>query len=100
MLRSGALAIAYNNMSGETKGDLRNVLAISLSEDGGRTFPFTRLLEKHPPSVVAEPPHSAAGQMQPAGVASSRGDGVGPTSCDCYSCKQLRCDDCAGCVSV
>jgi len=78
-LKSGGVVLAYNNMSGETKGDLRNVLALSLSEDGGETFPFTRLLESHP-----APPSAAS-----ATTVGSKEQGVGPTSCDCYSYPSL-----------
>ena len=76
VLRSGAVAVAYNNMSGEAKHDLRNVLAISISDDGGASFPTTRLLEKHPPSALAT---DSEGELR------LRAGGIGPTSCDCYS---------------
>ena len=76
VLHSGAVAVAYNNMSGEAKHDLRNVLAISISDDGGATFPTTRLLEKHPPSALTTEA-AAEGEL--------RAGGIGPTSCDCYS---------------
>ena len=76
VLHSGAVAVAYNNMSGEAKHDLRNVLAISISDDGGASFPTTRLLEKHPPSALTTEA-AAEGEL--------RMGGIGPTSCDCYS---------------
>ena len=71
-LQSGAVVLIYNNMSGETKGDLRNILTISLSDDYGETFPFTRVLEHHNPSTTITDE-------------SRRFGGLGPTACDCYS---------------
>ena len=79
-LKSGGVLLAYNNMSGETKGDLRNILALSLSEDAGETFAFTRLLESHSAPPSATTASSRAG---------SKEQGVGPTSCDCYSYPSL-----------
>ena len=76
VLQSGAVAIAYNNMSGDPGHDLRNVLAVSLSDTGGETFSATRLLENHVPSKVA----AAATAHDTVQI-----DGIGPTSCDCYS---------------
>ena len=82
VLHSGTVAIAYNNMSGDPGHDLRNILAVSLSDDGGETFIATRLLENHPPT-------DAATAMDAAGVGAGgralQVDGIGPTTCDCYS---------------
>jgi predicted neuraminidase len=72
VLSSGAVAVVYNNMAGQTKGNLRNHLAISISDDGGATFPITRVLENHP-----DPPVGSNLDVD--------ANGVGPTSCDCYS---------------
>ena len=65
-LRNGSLLLVFNLMHGETKDDLRNILAAAVSDDGGETFGPPRLLERH---------HSSA-----EGVG-----GLGPTSCNCYS---------------
>ena len=85
VLQSGTVAIAYNNMSGNPGHDLRNILAVSLSDDGGETFTATRLLENHPPTSAA-----VAADARGAGARGRTRDalqvtGIGPTSCDCYS---------------
>ena len=82
VLLSGAVAIAFNDMAGETKGDLRNRLAIALSDDGGATFPIQRLLESH-----SAADHEDNGAV-PATAAPSV-SGVGPTTCNCYSYPTL-----------
>ena len=108
VLQSGAVAIAYNNMQGQTAHNLRNHLAVSLSEDGGATFPVTRILESHGATATATR-GTAAGSATAAtttagagaagagagdlglgglGLGSSLG-GVGPTDCDCYSYPTL-----------
>jgi predicted neuraminidase len=92
VLQSGVVAIAYNNMSGDPGHDLRNILAVSLSDDGGETFSATRLLEKHASTNAA----AAGGEGGAGGAGVGAGgdaggsdalqvDGIGPTSCDCYS---------------
>jgi predicted neuraminidase len=80
VLQSGSVAIAYNNMSGDPGHDLRNILAVSLSDDGGETFVATRLLENHPPTKGTTPAEAKGGRRDALQV-----DGIGPTSCDCYS---------------
>jgi hypothetical protein len=108
VLQSGAVAIAYNNMQGQTAHNLRNHLAVSLSEDGGATFPVTRILESHGATATATR-GTAAGSATAAtatagaaGAGAGAGDlglgglglgsslgGVGPTDCDCYSYPTL-----------
>jgi len=75
VLQSGAVAIVFNNMQGQTKGNLRNILAIALSDDQGKTFAACRILENHPATAL----HDDVGHSM------SRLGGVGPTSCNCYS---------------
>eukprot|EP01043_Picozoa_sp_COSAG02_P010468 COSAG02_NODE_368_length_23727_cov_364.814367_8_plen_110_part_00 len=67
-------------MSGDPGHDLRNILAVSLSDDGGETFVATRLLENHPPTKVTSAAEAGGGSRDALQV-----DGIGPTSCDCYS---------------
>jgi len=73
---SGAIVVSYNNMRGQTKHNRRNRLAIAISDDGGETFPIVRQLEQHPDPTEMEGPEEGL-------------QGVGPTSCDCYSYPSL-----------
>ena len=66
VLQSDKVAIVFNDMQGQTSHNLRNVLAIGLSSDGGATFPIQRLLENRTSEEI--------------GVA-----GIGPSTCECYS---------------
>ena len=76
VLDSGAMIVVYNDMKGETKGDLRNVLAVGLSDDGGASWTVKRMLESHPDTEIVGSMED--GSSAPVG-------GLGPTTCNCYS---------------
>jgi predicted neuraminidase len=74
-LASGAVALAFNDMQGQTHHNLRNVLAVAISDDGGATFTAKRLLEHN--------------EREGSSSIGSSAGGVGPTSCNCYSYPTL-----------
>lgn len=82
-LASGAVVVAYNNMTGSLPHDLRWSLVVSISDDGGVTFTNTRVLELHPPTAERQAT-AASSAVVWAGSADGVG-GIGPTSCECYS---------------
>jgi hypothetical protein len=82
-------------MQGQTKHNLRNVLAVAVSDDGGATFTAKRLLENNGRSsrsisVNVEPTTDNNSKIgDSSGAGSPTVGGIGPTSCNCYSYPTL-----------